>query len=227
MCALLREEEYQEKYHITFCRATIYKYIDDGNIFPHITNKVREKRAPRGRSIEERPPEVETREEVGHWEGDTVAGKKGSRARLLVFSERATRNEIIIKIPDGTTKSVVRALDRLERRFGADFPRIFKSITFDNGSEFADCEGLERSRRRKGKKRTTAYYCHPYTACERGTNENINQMIRRKFPKGTDFDKVKPAEVKAAETWINNYPRGILGFRSAASVFSEAVGLAA
>ena len=57
-----------------------------------------------------------------------------------------------IKIPDGTTKSVVRALDRLERRFGADFPRIFKSITFDNGSEFADCEGLERSSRRKGKR---------------------------------------------------------------------------
>ena len=241
VCALLREEEYREKYHITFCRATIYKYIDDGNIFPHITNKdlpekgqrkreykkVREKRPPRGRSIEERPPEIETREEVGHWEGDTVVGKKGSRARLLVFSERATRNEIIIKIPDGTTKSVVRALDRLERRFGADFPRIFKSITFDNGSEFADCDGLERSRRRKGKKRTTVYYCHPYTACERGTNENINRMIRRKFPKGTDFDKVKPAEVKAAETWLNNYPRGILGYRSAASVFSEAVGLAA
>ena len=241
VCALLREEEYLEKYHITFCRATIYKYIDDGNIFPHITNKdlpekgqrkreykkVREKRAPRGRSIEERPPEVETREEVGHWEGDTVVGKKGSKARLLVFSERATRNEIIIKIPDGTTKSVVRALDRLERRFGADFPRIFKSITFDNGSEFADCEGLERSRRRKGKKRTTVYYCHPYTACERGTNENINRMIRRKFPKGTNFDKVRPSEVKAAETWLNNYPRGILGFRSAASVFSEAVGLAA
>ena len=125
VCALLREEEYLEKYHITFCRATIYKYIDDGNIFPHITNKdlpekgqrkreykkVREKRAPRGRSIEERPPEVETREEVGHWEGDTVAGKKGSRARLLVFSERATRNEIIIKIPDGTTKSVGLPVD--------------------------------------------------------------------------------------------------------------------
>ena len=241
VCALLREEEYQEKYHITFCRATIYKYIDDGNIFPHITNKdlpekgqrkreykqVREKRPPRGRSIEERPPEVETREEVGHWEGDTVVGKKGSKARLLVFSERATRNEIIIKIPDGTTKSVVRALDRLERRFGADFPRIFKSITFDNGSEFADCEGLERSRRRKGKKRTTVYYCHPYTACERGTNENINRMIRRKFPKGTDFDKVRASKVKAAETWLNNCPRGILGFRSAVCVFSEAVGLAA
>lgn len=52
-------------------------------------------------------------------------------------------------------------------------------------------------------------------------------MIRRKFPKGTDFDKVRASEVKAAETWLNNYPRGILGFRSAATVFSEALGLAA
>ena len=172
VCALLREEEYQEKYHITFCRATIYKYIDDGNIFPHITNKdlpekgqrkreykqVREKRPPRGRSIEERPPEVETREEVGHWEGDTVVGKKGSKARLLVFSERATRNEIIIKIPDGTTKSVVRALDRLEgvsARTSRGYSSLLLSTTARSLQIARDSSGAAGGKGKSGRSFTT------------------------------------------------------------------------
>ena len=233
VCALLKSEECAYL-GITFCRATIYKYIEDGNIFPTITNKnlpekgerkrkydeVHEKKPPRGRSIETRPEEVKDRSTMGHWEMDTVVGKKNTRARLLVLSERCSRNEIIIKIPDGTAASVVRAINRLERRYGASFSRIFQSITVDNGSEFADAEGIERSCRRKGK-RTTLYFCHPYTACERGTNENINRMIRRHFPKGTNFDEVSPAQVRAVEEWINSYPREILGYKSAGFVFSE------
>ena len=91
VCALLRTEEYAH-FGITFCRATIYKYIEDGNIFPNITNKdlpekgerkreynkVREKKEPRGRSIEERAAEVDDRQEPGHWEMDSVLGKKGT-----------------------------------------------------------------------------------------------------------------------------------------------------
>ena len=83
---------------------------------------------------------------------DSVVGKKGTKERLLVMSERKSRNEIIIKLPDGTTASGVRALDRLERKYGAAFSRIFRTITVDNGSEFADCEGIERSCRRKGRR---------------------------------------------------------------------------
>ena len=234
ICALLHEEEYAE-YGITFCRATIYKYIDDGNIFPNVTNKdlpergdrkreykqVREKKPPRGRSIEERPPEIDTREEPGHWEMDTVVGKKKTKARLLVLSERATRREIIIRIKDGRAETVQKALDRLERLYGKAFYKIFKTITVDNGSEFGNGEGIEKSCRRKTK-RTTVYFCHPYTSCERGTNENINRMIRRRFPKGTDFDSVTASQVQAVEDWINGYPREILGYKSASFKFSEA-----
>ena len=96
------------------------------------------------------------------------------------------------------------------------------SLTVDNGSEFADADGIERSARRKDAKRTTVYYCHAYSSCERGTNENINRMIRRQFPKGTDFDKVTAAEVKRVETWLNDYPREILGFMSSAEAFKIA-----
>lgn len=240
VCALLREDKYLSEYGVTFCRATIYKYIDDGNIFPNVTNRdlpergerkreykqVREKKPPHGRSIEERPPEINTREEPGHWEMDTVVGKKGSKARLLVLSERATRREIIIRIKDGRAETVQKALDRLERIYGKAFYKVFKTITVDNGSEFGDGSGIEKSCRRKAK-RTTVYFCHPYTSCERGTNENINRMIRRRFPKGTDFDTVTASQVQEVEDWINNYPREILGFKSASFMFSEAFSEAA
>lgn len=239
VCALLRTEEYAY-FGITFCKHTIYKYIEDGNIFPNITNKdlpekgerkreykqVQEKKDPRGRSIEGRSEEANERKEPGHWEMDSVLGKKGTKARLLVLSERVTRNEIIIKIQDGRAITVVRAIDKLERAFGDLFPVIFKTITCDNGSEFANWAGIERSVWKRKGQRTTVYFCHPYTASERGTNENINRMIRRHFPKGTDFGKVTAAEVKRVERWINTYPREILGFATASDVFEEAFGLA-
>ena len=75
---------------------------------------------------------------------DSVLGKRGkSKNTLLVLTERKTRNEIIFKLPDHTDEAVVAALDRLERKWGADmFKRVFKTITVDNGSEFADAEGF-------------------------------------------------------------------------------------
>ena len=148
-------------------------------------------RAPKGESIENRPQEINDRETFGHWEMDCVEGKKKTKEALLVLSERLTRQEIIIKMPDKTAASVVKALNRLERKYGRRFPQVFKSITVDNGSEFADCAGIEKSIFGRGKRqRTTVYYCHPYSAYERGTNENINKMIRRFLPKGTDFRQV-------------------------------------
>ena len=69
--------------------------------------------------------------------------------------------------------------------------------------------------------------CHPYSAYERGTNENINKMIRRFLPKGTDFRKVTAAYIQRVETWINNYPREILGFETSGSLFERYVAEAA
>ena len=216
---------------------TIYNYIDKG-VFLRLErknlpqqgkrkrkyDKVKAKpaRAPKGESIENRPQEINDRETFGHWEMDCVEGKKKTKETLLVLSERLTRQEIIIKMPDKTAASVVKALNRLERKYGRRFPQIFKSITVDNGSEFADCSGIEKSIFGKGKrKRTTVYYCHPYSAYERGTNENINKMIRRFLPKGTDFRQVSVEYVARIETWINNYPREILGFETSGALFEK------
>ncbi len=98
---------------------------------------------------------------------------------------------------------------------------IFKSITFDNGTEFAAAEELERSCVNKNLPRTKVYFCHPYSSWERGTNENTNGMIRRRFPKGTNFAAVTNAQIVQAENWINNYPRKILGYKSSEIVFRE------
>ena len=152
---------------------------------------------------------------------DTVySGKQTSKKALLVLTERKTRQEIIERMPDRTEESTIKALDRIERRFGALFRKAFKTITVDNGGEFSNVERLEQAAIRKGK-RTRFYYCHPYSSFERGSNENQNRMIRRRYPKGTDFGKVSTAAIKELEQWINNYPREILGWKTAEIVFAE------
>lgn len=234
----LKAQGKEGNFKTTICVATLYSYIDKG-IFLKLTNKnlpvkknekrkynkvkKQQARANAGDSIEKRPEEIETREEFGHWEMDSVIGQRGkSKNTLLVLTERKTRDEIIFKLPDHTDEAVVAALDRLERRWGAEmFSKIFQTITVDNGSEFADVEGLEHSILNEGEKRTHLYYCHPYSSWERGTNEVTNKMIRRKVPKGTNFDDKTDEEIKEIEDWINNYPRRIHGYHSAGELFAE------
>lgn len=217
----------------TISKTTFYRYIEDG-VFLTITNKdlpvkrnkdkqkydrVKPSRAPRGKSIEKRPEEIDTRSTFGHWEMDCVEGKKGTKKTLLVLTERKTRREIIRLMNNKTAASVVKALDGIEAEMGAElFARVFLTITVDNGSEFTDYEGIERSALGGGK-RTTVYFCHPYSSYERGSNENQNKMVRRHYPKGYDFTSVTPADIRRLEKWINNYPRGIFDFYSSAELY--------
>lgn len=217
---------------------TLYRYIDKG-IFLKLTNKdlpvkgkrkkhnkrVKvQKRASAGESIENHPDEVKNREIFGHWEMDTVKGKQGvTKSCMLVLTERKTRDEIIVKLPDQKAASVVEAIDRLERKWGDMFTKVFRSITVDNGVEFSDYEGLERSVLHEGEKRTFAFYCHPYSSWERGSNENNNRLIRRHIPKGEDFDEKQDRDIEYIENWINNYPRGIFGFKTSAQLFEEEI----
>lgn len=155
---------------------------------------------------------------------DSLESGKGYKRTWLMLTERKTRREIIVSMKDKTSESVVRALNGIERKLGALFPQIFLSITCDNGTEFSDAEGIENKRRGKGK-RTTVYYCHPYTPSERGTNENQNGLIRRLVPKGTDLGTLSPQEVKAAEAWLNSYPRKMFGFLCSEQLFREELAL--
>ena len=213
---------------------TLYKYIERGYFerlemkhLPLKTKKKRKKRgvvikrAPRGMSIEKRPREIAERKTFGHWEMDCVCGP--TLNVLLVLTERLTRKEIIIPMKNQEAKSVVKALNALERAYGYKFKKIFKSITVDNGVEFSDCDGIMRSIYGRKNKRTTVYYCHPYCSSERGTNERINREIRRLIPKGTDLSKYTKEEIQKVEDWVNSYPRQVLGYATSKELFEEEV----
>ena len=174
------------------------------------------KRAPRGVSIEKRPQEIGSRQTFGHWEMDCVCGP--TRAVFLVLSERLTRKEIIFPMNNQKSESVVHCLNVLERRYGKMFRKVFKSITVDNGSEFSDHLGIERSIYRG--RRTQVYYCHPYCSSERGTNERLNREIRRLVPKGTDLSRYTVEDVQVIEDWVNAYPREVLGYATSGELFS-------
>ena len=166
-----------ETYSTEISEKTLYNYIYRGDVFlvldeKHLCEKGRrhyaEKskkqaaRAPRGESIEKRPKEIGKREKFGHWEMDCVIGKQGTKETILAFTERLTRYEIVFKMPDHKAATVVRFVNKLEKRYGKLFRKLFKSITVDNGVEFSDFKGLEKSI--YGGKRTNVYYCNPYTS---------------------------------------------------------------
>lgn len=207
------------------CERTLYNYLNNG-IFLNIRQKSKQKHERKrsvslnnlkGRSIEERPDYIKDRAEYGHWEMDTVVSGQGkSKACLLVLTERAFREEIIIKMDNKKAESTVKALNSLERKLGAvQFRKIFKTITVDNGVEFLDFQNMEKSVINKKLKRTTIYYCHPYCSSERGSNENQNRLIRRFIPKGSDISLLTNEDVKQIQDWMNNYPRKLLGGKSA------------
>lgn len=224
------------KFKTSICTKTVYNYIDKG-IFLNLSNKYllikkdKPKRKYRkirsvalnnsaNRRIDERTEDINNREEIGHWEMDCVVSGRGSNAVLLVLTERKSRKNLIYKMEDKTQISVGEILDRLERKHKYKFKEYFKSITMDNGCEFVNQELIEKSIITK-KKRTTAYYAHPYSSWERGSNENANKIIRRFIPKGADISKYTSKEIKRIEQWINNYPRKILEYKSAEAVYQQ------
>lgn len=220
------------------CTKTLYNYIAKG-VFEEITafslwekrkrRKRRYKQVSRialknkgSKSIEERPQQINNRLEYGHWEGDCVVSiRKGIRKDgLFTLSERMTREQIIIKVRSLTQDSIIEAIDKLEGNYGSSFKDKFKSITLDNGREFLDWQAIERSSL-SAKTRTLVYFAHPYSAWERGTNENQNKMIRRFIPKGTDISKVSSRDIEIIQNWMNNYPRKILGYKTANELVLE------
>ena len=167
----------------------------------------------RAKSIEDRPEKVNKRLEYGHWEGDCVRGSRKSKNTLLTLTERKVREQVIVKLKRSTQEDVKEAMDGLEKKYGPSFKLKFKTLTFDNGMEFLDWESLESSIYSRSR-RTKIYFAHPYSAWERGTNENQNRMIRRFIPKGTDISKVSDIDIGRIQEWMNNYPRKILGYKT-------------
>ncbi len=175
----------------------------------------------RGKTIDQRPKALKSRDTFGHWEMDTVVSGQGkSRECLLVLTERKTRLEIVRRMIDKRSASTVAVLNDFEYRLGLDgFRSTFKTITTDNGVEFLDSDGIEKSV--SGKRRTDNYYCHLYCSCERGSNENQNRLIRRWIPKGADISAYTDQQIRDVQNWCNDYPRKMFGGMSAREMLAR------
>ena len=233
---VIAEEIKEMNFKTKMCAKTIRNNIASGDIYD-ITRKdmiykkiYKEKnkgkkvceKVPAEKSIDYRPEKANTREEYGHWEGDLVIGKRKKGAVLFTLTERKTREEIIIKLESKEAKEVAKALDILEKIYKKEFSNKFKTITFDNGSEFRNWKSLEKSYdNRKKKARTQVYYAHPYCSGERGSNENGNRLIRRFIPKGTDITLISEEFIKYVENWINNYPRAMFNYKSTNQILEK------
>lgn len=211
------------------CTKTLYNYVD-ACLFQDVRNidlplKVRRRTHPTvvrqrlkklGRSLEERPTEVTQRAEFGHWEIDTVIGRKSKTDKaVLSLCERQTRKYIGIPIAGKNAEAVKVGLLRLKKWAGSKFSEIFKTITADNGSEFADLSSLEQDTK------TTVYFAHPYSAWERPSNERANGLLRRFIPKYRRIDGYDTDEIYFACEWANDLPRKILGYHTPNELFEK------
>lgn len=154
-------------------------------------------------SIDERPSIVDQRKRIGDWELDTVIGRLGGSV-LVTAVERKTRFSVIALAPNKTAEAVKTALLEALTPLAA----WIKTLTYDNGKEFALHEDIAKALNAKG------YFAHPYHSWERGLNENTNGLIRQYVPKGTSMDGLTQNEVSNIMDRLNNRPRKCLDFRT-------------
>lgn len=164
---------------------------------------------PEKKSIHQRPELLEQ----GHWEIDTILSKRGGSGGVLTLREMRSKDLSFFLLPDLTSASVMRVLFPFFQKLPA---RLKKTLTSDNGSEFAELYKLE-----KVFTDFSVYYCDPYAAWQRGSVENGNGELRWYFPKKTDFSVVSEAELRKAQYKINGKPRKMHGGRSSSAVFKE------
>ena len=163
-------------------------------------------------SISERPATVEDRAVPGHWEGDLLCGTNSSQIATLV--ERHTRYVMLVKVSSKDSETVTNALIKNARKLPQE---IYKSLTWDRGSEMADHKRFTLATDIK------VYFCDPQNPWQRGTNENTNGLLRQYFPKGTDISSYSQAKLNAVARRLNERPRKTLNYETPADRFSQSV----
>jgi IS30 family transposase len=161
------------------------------------------------RSIDERPQEANERQRLGDWEGDTVVGK-GRKGYLMTCVDRASRYLIARKVKTCAAEPVA---ERLKQTIGKLPTSKRRSLTLDNGREFARPVELERRLSVK------IFFAHPYHAWERGTNENTNGLLRQYLPKGSDLSLLSCVQLRSYVLALNHRPRKCLDYQSPFEVF--------
>lgn len=163
-----------------------------------------------GRTLKKRPKEIFKRDELGHWEGDTVESgridhKRKSKYCFVTLVERKSRMYIAILVPDRTSANVTPAIIKAMSAFPRD---LVKTITFDRGKEFSGYEEIEKVLN------CQTYFCDPYCAWQKGTNENTNGLLREYYPKGMNLSEVEINDLNTKLELMNNRPRKCLNFKT-------------
>ncbi|MFO1367915.1 MAG: IS30 family transposase [Marinagarivorans sp.] len=206
---------------IQISHETIYRHIwadkrNGGTLYRHLRRRGKKyqhrggDKTSRGQikdrcSIDERPAAVDEKIEVGHWEIDTVIGKNHSGA-VVTLVERTNKYFLCARVMRRTAEAVAAATIALL----TPFKSIVKSITSDNGKEFAEHVKIASTLE------CDFYFAHPYHSWERGLNENTNGLLRQYFPKNTDFKRVSDADVQTVMAKLNRRPRKTLGYATPA-----------
>ena len=217
------------KFGLSMHHETIYRFIREERPdlkkyltrkrFRRKTKKTKTLRTliPNRTDISKRPEETNQRLEFGHFEADLVLSSKQTTHALVVLAERMTRKVHIKRLVNkkalGTSTKIISILKKYPEN-------LRKTITYDNGIEFCYHESVNKELK------TKSYFCTPYSAWQKGTVENINGLIRRFFPKKTDFDLISDAELQYVEDWINNRPMKVLNFKTPNEKYQELTGVA-
>ena len=170
-----------------------------------------------GRMIHKRPKEIYKREKLGHWEGNTVESGRFDRKRKSTFcfvtlAERKSRMYIAVLVPDKSSASVTPAIINALKNFPDD---LVKTITSDRGKEFAGYKEIEETLH------CNTYFCDPYCAWQKGTNENTNGLLREFYPKGMDLSEVNKEELQHILDLMNNRPRKCLDYKTPNEVMNN------
>ena len=167
---------------------------------------------PNRRPLSERPAHIEGRQQVGHWECDTVIGANHKQAIVTVV-ERKSGYAVMAKVSNKTADlvgaAIIEALNPLKARV--------KTLTYDNGKEFSSHAEIDKALG------TTGYFARPFASWERGSNENFNGLLRQYVPKKRQMASITDEEIKMIENRLNNRPRKRLGFRTPAEVFHQSL----
>lgn len=213
----------QKTSRFTVSHERIYQFVladkqAGGDLYRHLRcQKQRKKRygarerrgqLPDRTSIEARPAIVAERARLGDWEIDTIIGK-GHKQALVSLTERKARLTLLAKVERKTADRVAAAIIRLLKPHA----KKVHTLTSDNGKEFGKHKSIAKGLA------ADYYFAHPYASWERGTNENMNGLVRQYFPKQRDLRTVTDEEIQRAMDRLNNRPRKCLGFRTPNEVF--------
>jgi len=215
---------------ISLHHETIYQYIladkrSGGCLYTHLRhqNKTYRKRygaahnrhgIPNRTAIDERPEVVNSRERIGDWEADTMIGKN-HKGVFVTLDERKSKLRLAMPVSTKMARAVTDAILSLFK----PLKRFVKTITFDNGKEFAFHEEVAKALR------CDTYFARPYHSWERGQNENANGLLRQYFPKSMELIDVTKTQVFDAVHKLNSRPRKCLGFKTPYEVFEELTGI--